>query len=494
MQVLSIPDAPQHRTGKRLPWVVRWRVGDKQFRRSHKLRGEAGDFISRLRAARGRGELFDAVTGLPASMGAAQAVAVAPTFLSHAQDHIRKQWPDWAPKSRKNAVESLLGPICTLTDEPMPRPMASAARSWLRDGWLRPVDSPRMVRARSEGAWVRVPWAPTEAEAKAGAWLTAHSLALTAIKVGHVEAALAACASQAGARLAPESQRRVQANLSHALRMAACEELIPHNPVKLLARKRLPRSMQADPKATADLFQALEMAERVRRIASRQGELYYVFLVTLALTGVRTQELALAHRHHLDLPEQGWGELRIFGQGTAAGAAWTDDGRSYTETGQQKRREAGAPARRVPLPPELVALLRHHCQRLGIGPADRLFPVRGGGVLTVSNKGLARAWGQARAELHPAVRAPSGAVAEGWLQVDPLYDMTFYDLRHTAASAGLRAGVPVAELARRLGHTPHELLTIYAGFLSEDVQAGNKALSAYYTPALSQLLPAQHCS
>jgi hypothetical protein len=163
--------------------VVRWRLQDKRFNRSRGPRGEAGDFITGLHAARSRGELFDIATRLPASMGAAPPVAAAPTFLSHAQDHVHQQWPAWAPKSHKNALASLLVAICALTDEPMPRAMAGAARSWLRDGWLRHACSPCMVRARSEGAWV---WAPR----------------------------------------APESQCRVHANLSHALRIQARDELI----------------------------------------------------------------------------------------------------------------------------------------------------------------------------------------------------------------------------------------------------------------------------
>jgi integrase len=58
--------------------------------------------------------------------------------------------------------------------------------------------------------------------------------------------------------------------------------------------------------------------------------------------------------------------------------------------------------------------------------------------------------------------------SSGWARLKT--GVRFHDLRHTAATALLRAGVPVDVAAKRLGHTPTMLLTTYAHVL-EDADA-----------------------
>ena len=48
-----------------------------------------------------------------------------------------------------------------------------------------------------------------------------------------------------------------------------------------------------------------------------------------------------------------------------------------------------------------------------------------------------------------------------------------YDLRHAAATTWLAAGVPIGEVARRLGHSPEVLLSTYAGVLLGDIETSN---------------------
>ena len=45
---------------------------------------------------------------------------------------------------------------------------------------------------------------------------------------------------------------------------------------------------------------------------------------------------------------------------------------------------------------------------------------------------------------------------------------TPYALRHTHASLALNAGVPIPEMAARLGHAPAMLLSIYADIVATD--------------------------
>ena len=63
---------------------------------------------------------------------------------------------------------------------------------------------------------------------------------------------------------------------------------------------------------------------------------------------------------------------------SAAGREWTDDGQVH-----EVRKPKGGPknsVRRVPIPPELVGLLREHVRSYGTAPDGRLFWTYRGGV------------------------------------------------------------------------------------------------------------------
>ena len=67
----------QARTGKRKPYVIRWRVSGKQSYKSFQYVAEARQFHARLLAAASNGERFDPVTKLPTSWGTLNALTVA---------------------------------------------------------------------------------------------------------------------------------------------------------------------------------------------------------------------------------------------------------------------------------------------------------------------------------------------------------------------------------------------------------------------------------
>ena len=74
------------------------------------------------------------------------------------------------------------------------------------------------------------------------------------------------------------------------------------------------------------------------------------------------------------------------------GKAYTDDGQvpraprpEGTDPGEtQPDSRARKPARRVPIPPELVALLRAHLEQFGTGPDGRLFRSENGNPILQS--------------------------------------------------------------------------------------------------------------
>ena len=52
--------------------------------------------------------------------------------------------------------------------------------------------------------------------------------------------------------------------------------------------------------------------------------------------------------------------------------------------------------------------------------------------------------------------------------------MRIYDCRHAAATTWLRAGMPLAETARRLGHSVETLVSTYVGALDDEEHVANQ--------------------
>jgi integrase len=129
-----------------------------------------------------------------------------------------------------------------------------------------------------------------------------------------------------------------------------------------------------------------------------------------------------------------------------AGKRWTDSGDVHDERGLKHR--ADDEPRPVPIPHQLVVMLRAHIKRFGVTEDVRLFrsergnPVAGGTYY--------RVWECAR----QLALTPN--------QVDSPLAARPYDLRHAAVSLWLNAGVPATEVADRAGHSVDVLLKRYA--------------------------------
>ncbi|MEO6124292.1 MAG: tyrosine-type recombinase/integrase [Ilumatobacteraceae bacterium] len=59
--------------------------------------------------------------------------------------------------------------------------------------------------------------------------------------------------------------------------------------------------------------------------------------------------------------------------------------------------------------------------------------------------------------------------------------LRIYDCRHAAATTWLKAGMPLGEVARRLGHSVDTLVNNYVGALSDDEQASNERMNRFYS-------------
>ena len=108
----------------------------------------------------------------------------------------------------------------------------------------------------------------------------------------------------------------------------------------------------------------------------------------------------------LHLPKSGWGRIVLAASASRAGRAWTDEGTARQERGLKHR--ADNETRTIPIPPELVQLLRAHIKKYGTTSDGRIFQTARGGIL--QDSGYNEVWTEARQKaLTPAqYRSPLG--------------------------------------------------------------------------------------
>jgi integrase len=146
----------------------------------------------------------------------------------------------------------------------------------------------------------------------------------------------------------------------------------------------------------------------------------------LYYAALRPSEAVVLREADLHLPKKGWGRIVLAASASRAGTAWTDHGTARQERGLKHR--ADNETRTIPIPPELVRLLRAHIKRYGTTPDGRIFQAARGGIL--QDSGYNEVWTEARKQaLTPArYRSPLGRRP--------------YDLRHAAVPLWLNSGCP----------------------------------------------------
>src|SRR5262249_26295993 len=104
----------------------------------------------------------------------------------------------------------------------------------------------------------------------------------------------------------------------------------------------------------------------------RRGPRLMAFFACLYFAGMRPEEAVELKLQDCKLPDSGPGLLLLSKAGTRGGSAWTDDGRKHEVRGLKHRAEDDG--RDVPIPPELVRILRWHIETFGTAQDGRLFP------------------------------------------------------------------------------------------------------------------------
>jgi integrase len=426
VRVFGIQDR-RSRLGATRPWVVRWRVEGRHRSRAWRTKAEADHHRSELLVALRNGERFDAATGEPDSWlrNAAADVQV----YAWARRWLAEQWPEWQPRTRASAVEALarFAPLVHLPMAPAP---PEGLRAYLVDALPPPAEvDPADPRER---------------------WLARWSLTLQALDrelLAGVERQLVT--GLHGQPLAASVAGRYRKVARACIRRAVDLDVLatdpwPPAPRGRSRRKALRRRRAVDARRLPGPDM---MATAIGAIRSHQpaSHMYEVMTAVAYYAGLRPSEVVMLRHRVLELPAMGWGKIHV----READIGWD-------EPGEPKEGQ-----RSVPIPPILVTALQSWVAERGIDEDALIFRTCNDTRPTPSN------WARALKRGLAAAGCPS---------------MRVYDCRHAAATTWLRAGVPLGEVARRLGHSVETLVSTYVGALDGDEAVANERIDAALAP------------
>ncbi|MCT2592367.1 tyrosine-type recombinase/integrase [Streptomyces sp. N2-109] len=408
-----------------------------------------------------RGEAFRVDSGQPESeVRAAEeaAAAKAPVrWFEFCRDYVAGRWQTSAAKSREGMADSL----------------AAVALAMV----TRADDMPTDEELRLALRWAVVPankGADPPAELKtAYDWLSTSDRPVTDLHKPEVfrDVQYRLSFRLDGVPAAGDTFRRRRRALNTALEHAVDTGVLTENPLQRARMKRLASSGTVDPRVLVNAVQGRQLLTAVAYVGSwhrKRGRRLTAFYAVMYYAALRPAEAVGLRLSDCDLPappEDGqvprWGTLTLRETRPVSGKQWTDSGERHDRRGL-KAREATVD-RPVPIPPVLVAILREHIRLHGTADDGRLFTNERGDLVGTST--YWRVWEEARLLALPPDRVKS-----------PLAGRP-YDLRHTCITRWLNAGVPIAEVARRVGNSPEVIHRRYHGCVDGHEEAANAKIA-----------------
>lgn len=415
-------------------YEVRWIVAGREISRSRRTAGLAKKLHAKLLMAQEKGEQFDAATGFPPSM---EETTPATTWWDFALKYLRTKWPHAAPNYRDEINEALTNVTKALAPQRPGRPTDPAMQRALRDwAFVLPGPDDRKIPQEARAA---IDWLSQNTPTLSG-------LANPAVMREVLEALKLKLDGQAASSETFRRKRKVLVNaMNYAVELGELEE----NPVKSVAVQKPSRIVPVDPRVVANPKQAANLLDAVsyvggysrargRRLVGMFGSMYYA--------GMRPAEAVGLTIHDCRLPPEGWGVANLHKTRPTVGKKWTRTGEVHDNRGLKNR--VPEEIRPTPLPPILVSMLQYSIDTFGVADDGRIFFNERGGL--VGSTTYSRVWAEARKFGLPPELVSS-----------PLADRP-YDLRHSALSTWLNAGVDPTEVAERAGNTVEVLLARYA--------------------------------
>jgi integrase len=402
------------------PWIVRYTIDARHRSRAFRTRAEAERFRGLLLRSVSAGERFDEATGEPQSWSA-------PLGQMRVHDWARRwlsgEWHEWQPRTRSSAAEGLSRFVALAVSDLSTPP--EGLRRYLRSA-LRPD-----VQVAINDEYEK--------------WLARFSLPIGELnreRVAAIDRQLALKLD--GTAMAANTATRTRVVARAFLHAAVDAGAIDVDPWPQRSKARGQRKVARRRRSVdvRSLPTPAVMSKAIDAIVTHQpgSRTYRVMTAVAYYAGLRPSEVVMLRRKSLHLPSMGWGRIDV-----------KEADISLDEPGEPK-----TGPRTVPIPRVLVKILSEWLELLGVGvPEDLIFRTRNGKLPSASNWG--RAWHRALASVG-------------------LPPLRVYDCRHAAATTWLRAGVPLAETARRMGHSVETLVSTYVGALDDEERVANERI------------------
>jgi integrase len=450
-----------YRGSKTTTYWVLWAVAGRRFKKPHKTAALADSFRSSLVSASKKGEAFDTLTGLPVSMGNDKRDMGWYDFVCK---YVDMKWPDAAATTRVSTAEALMTATMAMLKSKKGMPDDKAVRSalfrWGFNTTHRESEvMPETVRSTLE--WIKRN-TRTVSELEDPEVLRPVLNAL-ARKIDGKELSAATVAN------------RKRAVLFNALEYAVELKLLTKNPIPELKWRAPKVDHEVDPELVATLAQARTLLYHVG-LVQRSGPRLKACYACSYFSALRPEEAINLAESVIKLPPQRWNEdeqqweddpdkwgwFNLRETKPHAGSRWTDSGEVRDKRGLKRR--ARKATRPVPIPPELVTILRAHLHEFGTDDQGRLFCGERGGDVPV--RLYNEVWRKAR------LAAFTPEVLTGPLAKTP------YDLRHACVSTWLALGVEGPRVAEWAGHSLEVLYKVYAKCLHGRETAALERISA----------------
>ena len=270
------------------------------------------------------------------------------------------KWPSAAPKTRDAMTDALATLIPALTSEPPPDGIdPGTLREALRHYALAPP-SRTLHRPPTIVAALR--------------WLEKTSLPVSLVsKPQHARAALDAISVRMDGRAASATTiARKRSVFANAIRYAVELEEMPSNPLDRLSWKPPKVSEVVDRRVVVNPRQARELLTAVTYVGQQRRGPLRARPAAHGVLCVHVLRRAPARRSGRPAPpgllpaRVRLGRLTLEKSRPEVNRRWTDTGSAHSERGLKHR--AAEETRRVPIPPELVAILRTHIATFGVAP------------------------------------------------------------------------------------------------------------------------------
>lgn len=411
-------------------WRVKWRVNGHDKTRSFQNRTEADELHRRLTTAKRNVEEFDVTTGLPTSWQNIQR-----TFAECAAEFVAAKWNAWSGSHRRSTVEDLAHALIYLVK---PKAVAPYERKILSKAARLHILTPNAA-------------APTDAKiAAATTWLKQNSLPLDRVDYKMANTMLDAITKllDGGGNVSPPTHHRRKTACSSVFEYAVkCS----YSKANHLAESEVPdQNEQVDKRSIMTMEECKEMLKGID-LTSKRNNRMALFINIIWLAGLRPSEVLALRKGDLVSDGHGGHELIVSRASVPCGTNYSNTGASKDEKGLKWR--AVGVTRVVPVPKELAESISTYTKEME--QEDLIFES--------SEKG---------------VSLSLTVFQDHWAKIRP-GDTTLYDFRHTNASILIYAGLNVAEVAERLGHSISVCSKKYIHFFKQYNKVSNAKVEAF---------------